>query len=538
MSALAFLIARGVKNGFVELIRKPKKLILYLIALAYLIFVVALSFSTTATPDNYADILWLKGAAFAYFLFIFIMSAATGLSKGGSFFGMEDVNFLFVSPLSPRLILVYGVVRMTKSLLISGVFLVMFAPTLRVNFGIGLTGVAWLFAAFFLFATVLQFLVVYLYSITNGRPRRKTLAKCFLVLCFAPVAAATVWHLYAEGWDFAAGASALLGSPVVSFTPFTGWTAAGFVAFVTGDYAAGALFFGLMALAGATIGALFSVGNADYYEDVLGASEKTFAVRQAMAEGKVNFEGLSDNRVRVKDTGVKGEGASALFYKHVRESFRANRFGLWGAQTVLLTTGALVYTLIMSRTSDSEFAGERAYFSLLIMIMYVQVFLIGKGRGLTETFTHYIYLLPDSPFKKMVWANMEVMLKVGVESVLIFGAAGLATGRPPLVTLLSMAVYTLFAFLLVGVNYVSLRFTGADAGAGVMLALYMLAVILVMAPGIVAAIVVGVLPGGPGFPGGLAVLSAWELLVGAGCFAASSGILHNCDMAMLRGVGK
>jgi hypothetical protein len=95
-------------------------------------------------------------------------------------------------------------------------------------------------------------------------------------------------------------------------------------------------------------------------------------------------------------------------------------------------------------------------------------------------------------------------------------------------------VYTLFSFLLLGINYLSLRWTGADISAGLLVFIYTIAVIVIMLPGLIAAIVLGSMLEGNGMLIGLGVLALWELLAALGCFALSRGVLHNSDIPVLR----
>jgi hypothetical protein len=169
------------------------------------------------------------------------------------------------------------------------------------------------------------------------------------------------------------------------------------------------------------------------------------------------------------------------------------------------------------------------------ILMWFQIMLIGTGRGLKETYSHYIYLIPESSFKKILWSNMEIMARTFLESVLIFGIGGALTGTPVVYILACILTYTLFSLLLLGVNYLLMRFSGANVSMGLLVLIYYLAVVLVMLPGIVAAIITGVLLGGDfGYLFGVLVLAGWELAAGLGCFALSAGVLHNCDMAVLR----
>jgi hypothetical protein len=154
-------------------------------------------------------------------------------------------------------------------------------------------------------------------------------------------------------------------------------------------------------------------------------------------------------------------------------------------------------------------------------------------------------MIPENPFAKLVWCNVETMFKVAVEGVLVFGAAGLIAGEHFLLMIAAAVTYTFFSFFLIAANFLFLRFTGANMSAGVLGMLYMGAVVLVMLPGLIGAFSVtallgdgGVNAGAAAFPGmavlaGLGVLSAWELLLGLIGFAASKGILHRCDMYTL-----
>ena len=171
----------------------------------------------------------------------------------------------------------------------------------------------------------------------------------------------------------------------------------------------------------------------------------------------------------------------------------------------------------------------------LILLMWFQIFLAGAGRGLKETYCHYIYMVPEKPFMKIVWSNLEVILKAFVEGALISLAAGIAAGAGILLIVFFAATYTLFVFMLIAINFVFMRFTGVvNMNAGLLVFIYMFAVMLVMAPGIAAAIAAGI---NFGAPWALAALSGWELIAALVCFRASRDILHNCDMISLRATG-
>ncbi len=533
MNSLVFLLLRSFKNNLLEIVRKKKKLAMYIVFLILLAVVIAASFIPREN-DTAADINWLTGAIFLYLLLFFVAAVKQGLSQGSTLFDMEDVNLLFVAPVEPRSVLLYGVARVMKTMALASVFVLFQAGTLR-TFGVGFSGVAILYGGYLLAAVVTQVFGLVLYSVTNGRPTRKRIAKGIIALLFLPMIVTAVWQFVRLNGDVRAALLALMDTPATAFTPILGWASAGIVAFTAGNAAAGALFFGLLALFGIILVAVIYFGKPDFYEDVLVASETAFERKRELTEGKLNLEG--NKRVRVKATGVGGAGASAFFSKHLRESFRSNRLGLWGFATFLKAGGAALIAFVIMRSSENSVSAALvAMVTVMGTLMYMQVFYIGMERGLRETFSHYIYMIPESPFKKILWNNAEVALKAAGEGALIFIAAGLTAGADAALIAAAAAAYTLFSFLLVGVNFFLMRFTGSDFSTGLFVMLYMLGMIVIMLPGVAGAVILAVL--GAPLPAAVALLCGWEAVLTIACFWASKGVLHDCDMAILRTAGK
>ncbi|HWQ80436.1 MAG TPA: putative ABC exporter domain-containing protein [Anaerovoracaceae bacterium] len=526
MSGLVFLLVMSAKNSFLEVLRKPAKLALWIILIAMIVGLFFLSMFTGQSAENLHDMIWLKGIFFLVLMIFAAIAVQKGLSKGDVIFDMNDVNLLFVSPVNPRLILMYGIVRMAKMAFLAGFFILFQGSSLSTNFGIGFGAVLLVLVGFILAVSLLQIISLLIYSLANGKPARKTAVRMIAVATFLPLIAYFGVQFIRTG-DLIPALENTLRSAFFSWTPVAGWSAEGVISLISGDMGGGFLFFGLLILSGALLILYIALSNPDYYEDVLVATETIFERKRSLAEGQVNTEAISGKKVRVVKTGVGGFGASAIFYKHLRESFRANRLGLWGMQSIFMVAGAVLFSLFQR-------GGDGGILILLQILMWMQIFFIGTGRGLKELYSHYIYLIPVSSFRKIVWSNLEIMFRVLVESLVVFCLAGFITGDPVLLTVLSFAVYTLFSFLLLGINYLSLRWTGADISAGLLIFIYTIVVVVIMLPGLIAAIVVGSIFGGAGVLAGLGILALWELITGLGTFALSKGILHHCDMPVLR----
>ena len=530
MSSLVYIVLMSAKNKFFEVLRKPSKLILYLFLIILIIGLFILPmFTALEETDGSLDIIWLKGILFALILFFLVMSIQKGLKSGDVIFDMSDVNLLFVSPVKAQNILLYGVARMAGMAFLAGFFLLFQGNSLKMGFGINYSGVLLIFAGFIAAVILMQILSLVIYNITNGNQKRKNIVIIISVIVFIPVAAAGVLE-YLQTGDLLNSIEELLRSPAAAWTPVAGWASSGVTAFLSGDMAGGFLFFGVIAAAGIFLVIYVLLSNPDYYEDVLVATETAFEKKRSLAEGQINASMTSGKKIKVAATGIKGYGVSSIFFKHLRESFRENRFGLWGLTSILMIAIPAVFAVIYSFTGETNIG----MIIILQMLMWMQIFFIAMGRGLKELYSHYIYLIPESSFKKIVWSNLEIVFKVLAESVFAFGIAGIIMNTSPLLIIAAIIPFTFFTLLLLGVNYLSLRWTGADMSAGILVMIYLLAVIILMLPGLIAAIMAGIMIEGWGTLAGLLILSAWELAIALGCFALSKSILHNCDMPVVK----
>jgi len=532
MRSMMFLMLRQAKNRFLELKAKPAKLVLYIVAIGFFAYVIIQSMTMETPPYATMDGSMFTAILAGFFMFTVIVTLLPAFSRGASFFEMQDVNYLFVAPIRPRTILLYGLVKMAKTIIIGSWFVILQANWMR-SFGVGMEGVVFAGLAYILVAFVGQVLSLMIYATTNSRPRRMAVAKIILFVLFLPAIAVYVVGLV-QGYGLLEALSIMMESPAFLLAPIVGVASAGVGAALFGEMLVGLLFFGLLLLAGAVFFCVIYFGNPDYYEDVLGATETAFEATRAAKEDVASAMVNTGREVKIKGTGVSGTGASVFFYKHLRESFRANRLGLWGFSSIFAVGGAIVWAVFVRSGEMADSPDMFLITSLTAMMMY-KMLSMGLSRGLLETYSHYIYLMPDKPFSKWFWANIETVFKAAVEAVVAFVAAGIILGAPVLATASAMVAMIMFTFYLLGVSLASMRITDTHLNTGLMLMIYFAVVIIPLLPGLTAAIVVGVLVQGTiGVALAFLTLSGWMVLVGIGCFALSKGALHNCDMPVMR----
>jgi len=524
MKALFYIIFKSAKNSFKKLLRNPGKIILYSIVIALIAGIILITTFSRQHIENYAPIFWFTIIIFLFIAIFTIIAVLNGLSNGNVIFDMNDVNLLFVSPVNSRGILIYGVIKTAKTAFLAG-FFILFQTSSLAGFGIGFDGILLIFGCFILSVIVLTIVSLLIYSLSNGNILRRRIVKLISVTILLPLVISAVIQ-YMSTRDFILTLETAAASPFLKLIPVAGWTSSALTAFFSGNISTGFLYLFLNLLLGAGIIVYIMLSNPDYYEDVLVATETAYEKKRALAEGDIAAATVTKKNVKVTKTGIKGSGASALFGKHLRESFRQNRFGFLDHTSMMFIIGAVVFSFIL-----------KDCFVVFMMLMWAHVFLIGTGRGLKEIYSHYIYMIPQSSFKKIIWSNMEIMIKTLTEGILIFSICGILLKENPVLILIYVITFTFFSFLLLGINFLFIRFIGANLSAGILIMIYYLAVILIMSPGIALAAVTGIAATeGFGFIFGLLVLSLWELAAGIGCFAISKGALHNCDMPVYKAV--
>jgi len=528
MKSLFYLTVKAWKNRLLQIIKSPGKFIFYLIVVlgiaALLIFTII---SGGQVPDSgeATDMVWLRGIIFAFLLISFIPSIFRGLKQGSTLFQMNDVNFLFVSPLKPQTILLYAIIRTIGATLLGGLFILFQSGGIGNIFGLNFGGLLVIFAGYTLVIVFMQIMTMAIYSYSNGNEARKRIVKIISIILFLPLLVIAGQAFIYAGGDLFAALDVLVNSPVMAWTPILGWVSEGTIAFLTGNLLMGALYYGGILMASAILLIYSYSSSGEYYEDAMAVTETAFEKVRAAQEGQINTITIPDRKTKVARTGLGGIGSKSMFYKHLRESSRQNRTGLWGGFSFILVAGAALFAFLNQ---------EGSIMVILGIFMSLSIFTTGLGRGMKELYSHYIYLIPESPFSKVIWSNLEVIFKTLVETVLAFSIAGVILGESPLFIMSAILIHILFNFVLLGSQYLFMRLIGWQMSPLIQLTVYIFGLALLLAPGIVGAVFAGFLIGDTmGLFAGLMIFAVWELIAALGCFALSKGVLHNCDMLIL-----
>lgn len=478
MKATAYLLQRFIINGFRSLIKKKSALISYIVIAALIVFMLVSTgnIETNGVQNLDAYFAIVTGV----YLLILCLSVSSGLKKGAALFSMADVNLLFTSPVNPRRVLIYGVLHQAGTLVLASLFLIAQYGNLRSNFGLGGTALVGLMIGYILFGVFSQLLCANLYAMCASRPNvRKRITLVIRGLLVALAAAVVFFATQNSGGSAFEPILKVLGGSWWDYIPAIGWMRAVAVYFAQGDFSNAALFIVLsLASCGAMLVWLFR-SEADYYEDVLSAAENAYNVKQLASEGKLAAASAS-KRAKREIAPLKGKGASAFFYRSIREQTRKSSW-LFSLSTI----GAVIspcFGLIMFSDGDLSLG----LWPVLYFAAYMLCFLTMNNNVSTELTHHYLFLAPAGNVGKLFAVAATQMLKHSVDTVVFLALSALLLKMPLVDVLGGTLVYFSLGIVFSSGMLLVERLLGSLKNKFAIVMLYILTLVLLVLPGFVA----------------------------------------------------
>jgi hypothetical protein len=529
VGTILYIARKQIKNNVIQLVRKPVRLIALIVAAALIIWMV---WDLPSQSHGQMDLAILQSGFLAWLLVLGTITALSSVESGSSLFQLPDVNLLFVSPLSPKTVLAYGLARQTGKTVAGFAFLLFYSWMLVDNFGITVADVLLLILGSVLFLVAIQALALCLYCFANrGAVQRAAVKAGILAVPFLII----LYVLYQsrDGLNFSV-IYQTAASPVLDAFPVVGWIRGAVFALIVGNGALAGLYFALTAAFFAlTILVLLKI-DADYYEDVLSTAEKLFHVRRAIKEKRTVS---LPTKKKVGRTGIgRGWGASAFFYKHLMENRRGSRFAWIGSSTLMLllvnAAVAVVMRVIVS-VNGHHAAADAVLFSGCGMSIYVMFFQNMMGDWAKELEKPYLYMVPEDPFRKLFWAGLSTGIQPAVNGLIVFAVMCAALHANPFTGIACVLGYASFGFLFTAGSVLGRRVLGRVPNRGIIMILYMLLLLLVLAPGVGGTLAV-VLALDASIAGAAPLLWAlpitiWNMTASLLIFYFCRGILFSCE---------
>lgn len=475
MGSVAFLLSRKMLNRIKEAFHKPAELILivlFVFLMGFTVFAGNIEGSTAALRD----INELYAIILALYTLIFILTSKSGFVNGASMFSMADVNLIFTGPKKQSSVLFYGLLSQLGRSLLLGFFILYQYTWLHDSYGIGFGVLVIILVGYGVTVFLSQMLAMLIYSVISGSDRKNNILKTVYWLVIGAFFAYLISKAYLAGGDLLENIVETANSAVMKFFPVAGFVQMGVVGAVSKNYLSLFISLACFALFCVLYFVLISVINADYYEDVLKATEVSFSAITARKEGKA-VEAAPRN-VKVGKTGFKkGEGASAIAQKHKIENRRSKFF--------ILDTMGIVMAAI---TIAVGYFSKNAIIALAFDV-YIMIFTVSTGRWAKELSLPYIYLIPEPPFRKLLHTLREQFPSLILQSAIIFGVlcCFIEMTIPEAVTFALAKVS--FGFLFIGVNLLVSRLLGNSGNKTFIIFVYFFIAFVFAIPGIVSAFI-------------------------------------------------
>lgn len=486
MKAMKYLVLTRFKNSIIEMKNHPSKLIAYVFFIALLVFVLFTSNLDGAVMEPTRPIEEFRAIMVAIYFMTFLLTVLNGLSSGGTFFTMPDVNLLFLSPIEPKKILSYGILKNIGTSAMVGFMLAFQYGWMHNLYGIRPLDLVFVVLGFAFMMFIANLTAIVVYSFSSGNERVKTAVRWFLYAVCAAAAAYILIPMFMDYQNaFAVGLKQVY-EPYITFLPVGGWLGGAVAALCMGKVSSALIYLALTFLYTAVMSFLLSKSSSDYYEDVLQASEKMTAAITAKKEGKVNYDSINPKNVKLGKTGInRGKGASVFLYKHLLENRRGQIFILDKMSLIFaaITVGFAYFT------KDSQ-SGVVPAFAFSV---YLMIFSIGFGRWAKELMLPYVYMIPQSAFKKLIMVTSQSILQFFVESALIFVACSFFLEVPVIDIVLCILARTSVGILFLAVNILIERIVGSQMNKTMLVLIYFLFAVIFIIPGVVLGVMVGAL---------------------------------------------
>lgn len=519
MSALLYIIRKQIKNIIRGLARKPLALIGYILIgmmlMGSLVMVLLMPSGTVRHGDNA-----LFSAIFTGLIIIALyFSLKQGIEKGSSYFRLSDVNLVFTAPFRPSKVLLYGFIKHMGTSLLIVLFTIFQIPNVKNNFMLQSYGI-WVILLSVLFYSLLYPIVgMILYTFSSFSSRRRTLTKRVLDALAVLFVAGLVMSVL-QKQSLLGGAVTYLNNDVFIWMPLIGQLRS--IA-STAVYGIGPSFWLSVGILTVIIAAFITVlykSDVDYYEDVLAATEQMEQRIRAKRQGR--DASLTQRKARKVKGGISGDGARAIFGKSLLEYRKTSYFMFFDKSSLIIALAGIGFKYLMPESQSS-------IFFTLFFSAYMLFFFTVQGKWPAELDKPYVFLIPESSGKKLLFTTLPENIKNLLDGILLFTISYFIFKTSLPVAFMCIVCYTLYGAIYIYADIVSRRLFGSVHSKAMQIFIKLFVSVFVVIPGIILMAIaafaiknefVSVL-----------IVAVWNLLAASGLFLAARGIFNNLEVA-------
>lgn len=464
MKAIVYLLKTTIINYFKRLKEKPQKAIGPVFVILWMFFMFLPKGKKSGNPIP-------KEVFVSLFVFVMIImffySLYSGTKKVKSKFSMCDVNLIFVSPIKPQTVMLYGVIKKIAVELFASFYLLYQLPNLLKDFNIPVINEVMIIISFVIFQLVFCNIVKLLVFALNTRYKGLGSIIRNSIKAFSLCVAAGVVLLIVKG-SFLSFFENLFNTITysywVQFIPVFGWMKELARQTIMGINLSFAVYLVMiLLLSGLLLYITYNI-EVDFYEDMLSSAESN----ELILGVKHNKEGAAKRRnglikpFRKKELKLNSTyGAKVLFFKHMNEYFKRSLVFFINTYSLCLLVISILLGVV-AKGLDIKFI----FLAASGMLFFASGF---GGKIYSEISYYFIFLMPDSPYKKLFYGSASSLVKIFADAILLFVPFGILRGTSIFEIVLCIACYLALGGMLAYSGLFAFRiaeflgFTGAIA---------------------------------------------------------------------------
>lgn len=536
MKSIIYMFTRTIKNAVKDLYYHPLRLVMYMFII---LSVIAGTFSAlVATRNMNSQILDMNILKGAYMILIYIVSVPIilkGVGSENNFFKMSDVVNIFVAPISEKKILVYGVGRQLLTMILFIISFLSYGSIAVKLFDISAFNAIVLVFGIILMIVLVQLVTMMIYSICSGNAKRIAITKYIIYAVIGIPMILAFIYFYNVGVSIN-GFGETFSLSFLNYVPVLGWLNGLVFAIIFNNIIEIIIYSILIIVFIAFVLILFKFSKVDYFEDVLQRTQSYYETMSDYKAGKItDTMMMGSKKIKVNKSGInRGNGASTVFFKHIKEASRRSRVIFVNINTVvLLVIFGLIGFGIKATSVADDWKKLLTIFLMIVLGSYVQFFFSTIDDWIKELNKPYIYLIPEKSFRKLIMASMTSLIKPFIDGIIAFVIAGIVFKLSFIDIFVGIAIYASFGFVYNSANVLTQRVIGLTGGRGIMVTLYMAIVTIMILPGIIVAILmlVNMFTGGTYYMAiyaGIPV-AVWNIISSVIMYALCRNVLNNIE---------
>lgn len=284
---------------------------------------------------------------------------------------------------------------------------------------------------FFLISSLFLLMTDYIYMWTLVKPKVRVWNYIAVTLVLASAGVVFFLSMQAAGYDFEDGFFRFAVSREFYYVPFFGWGKLVLSAFLEKEHIGMIIGLALLLIANAVFVILFLTFPKNIVEQAVRDAEE---VSNYVRRVKANGGNILSSEGKIKQVrGEFPEGARAIFYKNILTMKKTGSFLRKQDFFVIVVYFVLSYVI----------APENQFYMFSYMMILWLFNLLNDAEFLGELKNYQIYLIPEKPLKKLIYAILPAYMKVSI----LLGTAILLVGifnRMPVLTILQ------YLFMLLG----------------------------------------------------------------------------------------